>query len=107
MGARVVNLVVGFWLFVSAFLWQHSRAERLNAWIIGVVAVSAALAGLSGRRWGRFVNVAAGGWLIVSSLVPTISRLTFWNHMLVGLLLAMFGVAPSLAALRERRPVSP
>jgi hypothetical protein len=53
------------------------------------------------------MNVAAGGWLIVSSLVPAIRPVTFWNHMLVGLLLAMFGAAPSLSALRQRRPVSP
>jgi hypothetical protein len=107
MGARVANVVVGLWLFASGFLWPHTQAQRLSAWIVGLVAVTAALAGLSGHRWGRYVNVAAGGYLIVSSLVPSIGRATFWNHMLVGLLLAMFGVAPSLAALRERRPVSP
>jgi hypothetical protein len=107
VGARIANVVVGFWLFVSAFLWPHSQGQRLTAWVVGMVAVSAALAGLSGHRWGRYVNVVAGGWLIVSSLVPTIGRATFWNHMLVGFLLVMFGLAPSLTALRERRPVSP
>jgi hypothetical protein len=107
VGARIANAVVGSWLFVSAFLWPHLPAQRHNAWIVGMVAVSCALAGLTGHRWGRYVNAAAGGWLIVSSLQRLIHPLTFWNHMVVGFLLVLFGVSPSLSALRDRRPVSP
>jgi hypothetical protein len=107
VGARIANLALGFWLFVSAFLWPHLPSQRASAWIVGIVVVFGSMAGLSGQRWGRHLSAAAGGCLIVSSLVPHIHRLTFWNHMLVGLLVVLLGVSPSLADLRRRRPVAP
>lgn len=103
MGARAINAVFGFWLFLSAFLWPHSTHQRYNAWGVGVLVVTLALAGLSGHRWARTVNALLGGWLIVTTLLwPRISPLTFWNQMLVGLAVAMFAFAGSVSALRRR-----
>jgi hypothetical protein len=107
VGARIANLALGFWLFVSAFLWPHLPSQRLTAWVVGMAVVLGALVSLSGPRWGRHLSAVAGGCLIVSALVPNLPRLTFWNHMLVGLLVVLFGVSPSLADLRGRRPVAP
>jgi hypothetical protein len=112
MGARTAAAVLGVWLFFSAFLWPHGSAQFHNAWITGVLAVTAAMAGLhGGGRVGalpRHVHAALGGWLLVSSLLMqgTTSG-TFWNHVFVGFGLLFFGVSPSLRAADRRAPVQP
>lgn len=104
MGARAINAVLGLWLFFSAFLWPHTRAQRVTAWTVGLLAVTAALAGTSGRTWGRSVNAALGGWLIVSALlVPRLRVATFWTDIIVGFGLVLFAMVPRLSALRHRR----
>jgi hypothetical protein len=72
MGPRIINTALGFWLFLSAFLWAHGSLQFNNAWIVGALVVTAALAGLAGARWGRLLNAALGGWLVLSAL--------FWSR---------------------------
>src|SRR4051794_27102433 len=104
MGARIVNAVLGLWLYLSAFAWPHTPFERANAWISGIIAVTAALVGLRHTKIGRYVNAAIGAWLIVSAvLMPGIRAATFWNHLIVGFALAFFAMASSLPAVRARR----
>jgi hypothetical protein len=104
VGARLVNAVLGFWLYLSAFAWSHSTFERANAWISGIVVVTAALVGLRDTKAGRYVNVLVGAWLILCALLmPPLRAATFWNQLIVGFALALFALAPSLSALRARR----
>lgn len=104
MGARLVNALFGVWLYLSAFLWLHTPFERGNAWVSGIVVVTAALVGLHGLKVGRYVNALVGAWLIVSALfVPKVTQATFWNHMLVGFALALFAMMSSLSSFRTRR----
>lgn len=51
--ARLINSFLGVWLFVSAFLWDHTSAERANTWILGVLCGVFALITLSvpAARW--------------------------------------------------------
>jgi hypothetical protein len=103
MGMRLLNALLGSWLYLSAFLWPHAPFERTNAWVSGMIAVTAALVGLGKRKAGRYVNAVLGAWLIVSAIFTPTRAATFWNHLLVGFALALFALAPSLSALRERR----
>lgn len=96
MGARAINAILGLWLFVSIFLWPHTKAQRVTGWTIGMLAVTAALAGTCGRTWGRLLNAALGLWLVVSGLL--VSRLgvaTFWTDYVVGFGLVFFAILPS------------
>ena len=94
---------MGLWLYLSAFAWPHTPFERANAWISGIVAVTAALVGLRHTKVGRYVNAAIGAWLIVSSLLmPAIRPATFWNHMIVGFALAFFAMSSTLSSTRLR-----
>jgi hypothetical protein len=96
MGPRLINALLGLWLFFSAFLWPHTPVERTNAWVVGMLAVTAALVGLSGRT--------LGGWLVVSAiLLPRFTAATFWNHLLVGVALAFFAMVARLPDIRDRR----
>jgi formate hydrogenlyase subunit 4 len=106
MGARAINAVLGLWLFVSVFLWPHSRPQTITATVVGMLVVTAALAGLGGVRWARLVSAGAGGWLLLSALLlPIVSTATFWNHVVVGLAVGALGVSQDLRTFRHRRPV--
>ena len=99
-----MNAVLGLWLFCSTFLWPHTRQQSATGWVIGLLAVTAALAGLSGRKVGRYVNAALGGWLIVSALfLPRMRAATFWSDLVVGLGLVLFATVTRLPAPRHRR----
>jgi len=100
----LINAVLGAWLFLSAVMWPHTPAQRTNAWVVGMLVVTAALAGLTGRKAGRMVNAALGAWLIISAiLLPRMMPATFWNHLIVGAALAFFAMVSNLAELRRRQ----
>jgi hypothetical protein len=104
MGARVINAALGLWLFLSTFLWPHTEGQRVTGWAIGMLAVTAALAGTCGRNWGRLLNAALGVWLVVSALlVPRLRVATFWTDYVVGFGLVLFAILPScLTPSRDR-----
>ncbi|HEY2730944.1 MAG TPA: SPW repeat protein [Polyangia bacterium] len=92
MGARSMNASIGFWLFLSAFLWPHSRAQVVNAWVIGMLTVTIALAGLGSMPRSRYLNVVLGAWLIVSTMVLRgTGTATVLNDVIVGAALTVFG----------------
>jgi hypothetical protein len=102
LGARAVNAVIGLWLFFSAFLWPHSRFQALNAWVVGALAVTAALAATRGLGWARYLNAALGGWLIVSAILPLGQPpATLWNHVAAGFLLVLFSMLGNLRDIKE------
>lgn len=82
--ARIVNVVLSVWLFVSAFVWPHTPAQRTNAWIVGVVGAVVALVAL-GQPRVRWLNTALAVWLFISPFaLRTSSAATTWNCLLVG-----------------------
>lgn len=97
MGARLINFVLGAWLFASAFLWRHTYVQTENAWVVGFMALMMALGGLAGLGWTRYLNVVLGAWLILSPLfVRVASPMTYWNDEVVGAALIVFGLRRTL-----------
>ncbi|MBX5482536.1 MAG: SPW repeat protein [Myxococcaceae bacterium] len=66
--ARWTNVVLGAWLFLSAFLLQRTVAEQTNAWIVGLLILGVAL---GARRVPelRYVNVITSVYLFVCAIV--------------------------------------
>jgi hypothetical protein len=94
------------WLFASAFLWPHPRAQLHNAWVVGLLVVTLAVAGMDGLRWGRYLNAVLGAWLIISALFfSPAAGATYWNHTLVGIAILALGLSPTLRNFRRRQPV--
>jgi hypothetical protein len=105
----MTNVVLGGWLFVSAFLWAHSPAERANTWIVGALCVAFALAAVA-LPWARYLNSLLAIWLFVSTWAMPAERLgTLWNNALVAIAiffvsLAANGQSPTAALTRRHAP---
>jgi hypothetical protein len=85
--ARVVNLVLGIWLFISAFVWPHDVAQMTNTWILGVLAVIFALIAMRVQAV-RYLNSLLAVWLFISAFaLPHLHRGTVWNNALVALVM--------------------
>jgi hypothetical protein len=88
---RASNVVLGVWLFVSAFLWRHSAQQLSNTWILGVLCVAFALVALAAPP-ARYLNTALAVWLFVSAFaLPSVTRTTVVNNALVAA--AMFALS--------------
>lgn len=102
--ARLVNLALGIWLFISAFLWPHSAASRTNTWIVGLLAAAFSVWGM----WmpvARFLNTALAVWLFFSTLaIFHLSSGTLWNNLIVALGLFIFSLVPGGSTRGVNRP---
>jgi hypothetical protein len=105
MGPRVLNAVVGLWLFFSTFLVAKTPPQRWIGWVVGALAVVGALLGRSGGKRGRYLNAALGGWLILFAiLLPRAHAATFWNDLLVGFAMVLLALVTNTGDLRRRKP---
>ena len=83
--ARTGNLLIAGWLFLSAFLWDHAAAERVNAAYVGALAFAAALVAVPIPR-ARHVTSVLALWLFISViLLPSSHEATGWNNALVAI----------------------
>jgi hypothetical protein len=93
--AAVIAIVLGVWLFLSAFLWPHEPAQQTNTWISGVLCALFALIALSAPRV-QYLNTALAIWIFISSWAIPASPLggTLWNNTLVAVVLFILSLIP-------------
>jgi multisubunit Na+/H+ antiporter MnhB subunit len=92
---RIINVVLGVWLFISAFAWPHTHAQRTNTWIAGVLAVIFALSATT-VPWARYLNTLLAIWLFISAwALPTLNAGTVWNNVLVAIAIFVVSLVPS------------
>ncbi len=97
--ARWANVVLGVWLFISAFAWAHVPAQRANAWILGVLFVVFALVAASREAAARWVNTVLAVWLFISVwALPHQSLGTQWNDALVAIAVFLLSLVPERGA---------
>ncbi|MFO7157016.1 MAG: hypothetical protein DIU72_010425 [Pseudomonadota bacterium] len=102
-GARIACIVLGVWLFVSAFLLPYSGAQFTNTWAVGLAVVVFALAGIASVP-ARFLITLAAVWLFLSVwILPGASTGAKWNSALVAVLLFILSLAPG----QSERPILP
>jgi hypothetical protein len=98
--ARYGNVVLGVWLFISAFLWRHGQAQFTNTWIMGIIVTAVALISMSVPNF-RYLNTIAGAWLVISGFaLHRVTAGTTWNNVIVGILVFVVSLVPSIAARR-------
>jgi hypothetical protein len=82
---RMINVLLGVWLFVSAFLWAHATPEQTNTAVLGALCVLFALIGTA-VPWARYLNSLLAIWLFVSAWAIPVERIaTTWNNALVAI----------------------
>jgi hypothetical protein len=82
--ARLINIALGVWLFLSAFIWPHTESQFSNAWIVGLLlaAFGAISLRVDGARYGCTVLAI---WLFFSNwILPTEFEATAWNNIIVS-----------------------
>ena len=68
MPARTLGLLLSLWLFFSAFAWPRGAESFANAWLVGLFAGAASVAGM--RSPVRpFRRDALSAWLVASAFV--------------------------------------
>ncbi|MHB8419053.1 MAG: SPW repeat domain-containing protein [Myxococcales bacterium] len=104
MAARIANIVLGVWLFISAFLWPHNYAQMTNTWVLGVLCVIFALVALTAPP-ARYLNTALAVWLFISAFaLPTHLQGTIWNNAVAAVLIFFFSLVPSEQTMLPTRP---
>ena len=99
--ARGINIALGVWLFISAFLWLHTDSQFTNTWLVGLGIAGVAAVGL-GAPQIRWLNALLAAWLIVSVFaLPTLMGGTFWNNLLVGVASLIVSLMPFATTQRR------
>jgi hypothetical protein len=97
MVARVLNISLGAWLFLSTFLWPHGGAQFWNALAAGALVVAFAFLALRSVPEARYANTAIGIWLVISTfLLRSLTAATVWNHFIVGFAVLVLSVFPNV-----------
>lgn len=92
--ARGLNVLLGIWLFISAFIWEHTQAQRTNTWILGVLCVVFALIAMSTPQ-ARWLNTILSIWLFISVwALPHRNLATMWNNVLVAIAVFLLSLVP-------------
>ncbi len=95
MAARTLNVILGIWLFISAFVWPHSGAELNNTWILGVLCVVFALVAMRVPTV-RWLNTLLAIWLFISAFaLPHQLVGTVWNNALVAIAIFVLSLIPN------------
>ena len=93
--ARWTNVVLGAWLFVSAFIWKHTPTSFTNTWIMGVIIAAIALGALAVPAL-RYVNTASAVYLFISSIaVHHLYAASGWHNAIVAGLVFLVSLVPS------------
>jgi hypothetical protein len=92
---RLVNALLGAWLFVSAFVWPHSPAEMAGACVVGALCITFACVATV-HPSVRYLNTALAIWLLFSDIaLPSRSVATAANALLVGVLVFIVSLVPT------------
>jgi hypothetical protein len=96
--ARYVDIGLGVWLILSAFLLRQNHPQVINTFVVGVVVVVSAVV----SAWlpvARYVTSAAGVWLIASLFAwPMFAAATVWNSFFVGIGIALSSLVGPIAS---------
>jgi hypothetical protein len=95
MFIRVVNALLGLWLFASAFLVSTSTVQFLNVMLVSLLVMGFGIASVLGRHGARRVNAALGAWLFISALaLPGTSTAQTFHNIVMAVLLVITALFP-------------
>jgi hypothetical protein len=88
------QIMVGGWLFTSAFVWNHTDTQETNAWVVALLVIGVSLFAMI-FPWMRHVNTVFAVWLFVTAFAfPSISQATVANNALVAIVIFCIALTP-------------
>jgi hypothetical protein len=103
--ARIINIILGIWLFISAFIWPHAYEQLTNTWILGLLTIAFALIAMRVPEV-RYLNTLLAVWLFISVwALPAATIATMWNNALVAIAIFFVSLAPGYLS-GGQRPIS-
>lgn len=100
--ASGVNLILGIWLFISAWAVNAmASSARSNDVVLGIVVFVLSWIRLANRAragMASWLNVLAGIWLIIAPFAlhyETVGQV--WNSVIVGIVIAVLGIVSGSA----------
>jgi dolichyl-phosphate-mannose--protein O-mannosyl transferase len=103
MTARIFNMLMGLWLFTSAFVFPQSRGQMTWTAVCGALTVLFAALTSYNRR-SRYVTAAIGALVVVLAFAAhPLGSTTFWHNGIMGISIAV-GAWADRAPLAERYP---
>lgn len=101
--ARCGDLLVGVGLQASVFLWPHSDASRVSAWLPGLLISTIALLSM-GAPPMRWLNAFVAMWLILWTMAAASTEpLAYFTGIVSGLLVLILSAIPSKSAATDFR----
>lgn len=99
MTTRIFNILMGLWLFVSAFVLPQGRGQVASTAICGALAVVfAALTSYNARS--RYLTEIVGAVVVVLAFVAhPLGSATFWHN-------GVMGISISVGAWADRGPLA-
>ncbi len=90
----LVEMLLGLWLFVSAFLEFGSDGSVWNYFNVGIVLVSVSFFLNQGKPQQSWIAGILGFWLIIVAIAPFLVRGigVYLNNIIVGLLITVMGL---------------
>jgi len=101
MTTRIFNILMGLWLFVSAFVLPQGRGQVASTAICGVLTIVFAALTSYDRR-SRYLTEAIGALVVVLAFaVHPLGSATFWHNGVMGISIAV-GAWADRGPLAER-----
>ena len=89
MTARIFNILMGLWLFVSAFVLPQGHGQVASTAICGALTVLFTLLSSYDSR-SRYLTEAVGALVVVLAFaVHPLGSATFWHNGVVGISIAV------------------
>jgi hypothetical protein len=79
MSARIFNVLLGTWLFLSTFAWSHTPAQGMIALAAGALTILTALVSIYYPSV-RYLTALIAVLLFVASLATAGMSQTFWHN---------------------------
>ena len=95
MFIRVLNALLGLWLFASAFMAGPEPLQFINVLLVSLAVMTFGIASVLGRHGARRVNAALGAWLFISALLfPHLSTAQTIHQIVISVLLVITSLFP-------------
>ena len=104
MTTRILNALIGVWLFFTAFMWPHAHGQFMVTLVASILTFALAILSIYSAA-ARYINVVVSIMLFLASLsLPHYTRATLWNNTIcaVGIFVAALADRGPGAAHRER-----